>query len=291
MSLPSQEWLDSHYHWAANIVGAWIGDAMDIRSARIVDFGCGDGTISLGVADHFSPQALTGLDIRDSFKNIALTAEAMTQNRRLPANIAFRQIEPCQRLAGSIDANVVFSWSCFEHIERHHLATIFQDIHDLLPPGGLLFVQIEPLYFSPYGSHLRSFIEEPWQHLLVSDEELRQRVRDANPGEKDRARIRNSAVPLEQRKNYHLRQYGTLNRLTADELVRFGRNAGFSVKKEQRSTLDLEPPAALVAQYGRDALITNETRVLFQKKPLHSAATIGSRIKRLVAWPLKPFTA
>jgi predicted RNA methylase len=128
ISLPSQEWFDSHYHWAANIVGTWIQDEIDIESATLIDFGCGDGTTGLGVADNFSPKMVIGVDIRDSFKNISHTAQKMAPTGRLPSNISFVQIDPSERLADKVKANVVFSWSCFEHIERRHLATIFMDI-------------------------------------------------------------------------------------------------------------------------------------------------------------------
>jgi SAM-dependent methyltransferase len=287
MSLPSKEWFDSHYHWAAGVVGTWISEETDIRSATIVDFGCGDGTTSLGVADNFSPKLVVGVDIRDSFKNIALTAQQMTPKQRLPSNISFLQIDPSERLADRIEANAVFSWSCFEHIERQYLMSIFQDIYDLLPADGLFFLQIEPLYFSPYGSHLAAYIEQPWHHLLVSDDELRDRVKEAGLRDAAKANMRNSAIFTEQHKNYHLKQYSTLNKLTADEVLKIGAEVGFTVKKEMRSRVDLEPPAALIAQYGIDTLLTNETRILFKKTQQHEARNFAIRMKRLATRAMK----
>jgi hypothetical protein len=205
----------------------------------------------------------------------------MAPTGRLPSNISFVQIDPSERLADKVKANVVFSWSCFEHIERRHLLTIFKDIYDLLPTGGLFFLQIEPLYFSPYGSHLRAYLEQPWQHLLISEEELRQRVQDANPPNQLQG-TRNSAVPLQQKKSFHLRQYGTLNKLTADELVEIGRSIGFTVQREMRSRIDIEPPAELIARHGIDNLLTNETRVLFKKMDFSSKGSIAQRAKRMI---------
>ncbi len=49
------------------------------------------------------------------------------------------------------------SWSTFEHVQRDQLAPIFRDLlHACLRPGGYFFVQIEPLFYSPFGSHLRA---------------------------------------------------------------------------------------------------------------------------------------
>lgn len=283
VSLPSKEWFESHYRWAAGIVGTWISEEVDIAAATIVDFGCGDGTTGLGVADNFSPKMVIGVDIRDSFKNIDAIAQHMTPKRRLPSNISFLKINPSERLADKVRANVVFSWSCFEHIERRHLASIFKDIYDLLPDGGVFFLQIEPLYFSPYGSHLAAYIAQPWHHLLVSEEELRDKVRAASLRDEVKANIRNSAVSLEQRKSYHLRQYSILNRLTADEILKIGTATGFTVKKEMRTAVDIEPPAALIEQYGIDILRTNETRVLFKKIKPYSAESLALQARRLAA--------
>lgn len=263
--LPRQEWFDSHYHWAANIVGTWIGEEIDMRTATLVDFGCGDGTTGLGVADHFAPRKVVGIDIRDSFRNIGAIATHMAPTKALPPNISFVQIDPADRLADRVAANAVFSWSCFEHIERRHLAAIFRDIHDLLPVGGVFFLQIEPLYFSPHGSHLAAYIEQPWGHLLLSEDEVRERVRAAGVREQAKEHMRDAIAPLEQRKSFHLRQYFGLNRVTADEIVQFGRQAGFAVKKEMRTRVDLAPPRELVERHGLDALRTNEIRVLFKK--------------------------
>jgi 2-polyprenyl-3-methyl-5-hydroxy-6-metoxy-1,4-benzoquinol methylase len=286
IALPSQEWFDSHYNWAANIVGTWIKEEIDIKSATILDFGCGDGVTGLGVADNFSPKMVVGVDIRDSFKNISHIAQRMAPTQALPSNISFLQIDPSERLADKVKANAVFSWSCFEHIERQHLTTIFQDIYDMLPTGGLFFLQIEPLYFSPYGSHLAAYVEQPWQHLLISEEELRQLVQDATPPDGIKG-TRNSAVPLQQRKSFHLRQYTTLNKLTADEVLKIGTDIGFTVKKEMRSKVDLEPPATLIEQYGLDTLLTNETRVLFKKPNPCPADSFALKAKRLVVRAMK----
>jgi SAM-dependent methyltransferase len=280
--LPRKEWFDSHYHWAANIIGSWIGEHIDLGRATLVDFGCGDGMTSLGVATHFAPRKVLGVDIRDSFKNLSSIAARMTPAGELPANIAFLQTEPFAPLAGRVEADAVFSWSCFEHIERQHLRTILQDIHDLLPPGGLLFIQIEPLYFSPHGSHLASYIEEPWGHLLMSDEEIRQRVQRAGVREEfERSNTRGANVPMDIRKNYHLRQYSSLNRLTANELLDMARAAGFAVKKQLRSQVELEPDAALLKKFGREALVTNEIRVLFEKSPA-AARGLFATAKRML---------
>jgi len=283
VSLPNKEWFDSHYHWAANIVGTWVSEAIDIKSATILDFGCGDGTTGLGVADNFSPKMVIGVDIRDSFKNIAVVAQNMAPTQKLPANISFLKIDPSERLADKVKANVVFSWSCFEHIERKYLTSIFQDIYDMLPAGGLFFLQIEPLYFSPYGSHLAAYTKQPWQHLLLSEEELRKLVQEANPDDEARGKMRNSVVPLDQRKSYHLKQYSTLNKLTADEVLKIGTDIGFTVKKEMRSKVGLVPSTALIERHGIDNLLTNETRVLFKKISPYSVESLALKAQQLIA--------
>lgn len=116
----------------------------------------------------------------------------------------------------------------------------------------------------------------------MSEEELLNQVREANTRDEIKGEMRNSSVNIDQRKSYHLKQYATLNKLTADEILEIGITAGFTVKKETRSKVSLEPPMTLIEQYGLDNLLTNETRVLFKKINTYSAESLALKAKQLV---------
>ncbi|WP_419606439.1 hypothetical protein, partial [Thiolapillus sp.] len=91
-------------------------------------------------------------------------------------NLSRGRRHACQVLAEHHAVDAVFSWSVFEHVPQSQIPVIFADLYNSLHKGGLFFLQIEPLYYSPWGSHLRRFIDVPWAHLLWPGEQLRTAV-------------------------------------------------------------------------------------------------------------------
>ena len=84
-------------------------------------------------------------------------------------------------LSGQVAADAIYSWSVFEHIPREQIPGIMEDLYALLPAAGLFFLQIEPLYFSPFGSHLRRFIDTPWAHLDIAGHPEQKTDKDYDP--------------------------------------------------------------------------------------------------------------
>ena len=62
--------------------------------------------------------------------------------------------------------------SVFEHVRRDLLPSIAENLYGVLNPGGVVFIQIEPLYYSPFGSHLGRILREPWVHLLHDQNDI-----------------------------------------------------------------------------------------------------------------------
>ena len=62
--------------------------------------------------------------------------------------------------------------------------------------------------------------------------------------------------------DFMIREYRSLNRLTADELVALITDAGFHIVREERSRMELSPPADLLARHSPEDLLTNEIRLL-----------------------------
>jgi hypothetical protein len=66
-------------------------------------------------------------------------------------------------------------------------------------------------------------------------------------------------------KHFHLGEFETLNRITADEMTAMIREAGFAIVREQRLTLDLEIPEVLLDRYPAEDLRTNGILLLARK--------------------------
>ena len=81
---------------------------------------------------------------------------------------------------------------------------MLREIRRVLRPDGLFFLQLWPFFHSPRGSHLWEWCPEPYHHL-------------AEPAEETRLRVRASGHQPEFAEMM-LREFGTLNRLTLDEL-------------------------------------------------------------------------
>lgn len=258
-------WFDAHYRYAAPVVVEWLGKAMNLEGAHLVDFGCGDGIMTLGVARQSGAARVAGVDITAAFELIPEIAREQLGLDSLPDHLEFVRVEAGSPLElGRVDA--FFSWSAFEHIDRDQLPGITADLFASLGPGGLVFIQIEPLFHSAYGSHLRRFIKRPWAHLLLGDTELEECLFQAGETLEESELDHAARTGVNENfKRWLFSEYQKLNRLTADELVDLFCAAGFEVDCQSRHQLDEAIPLELKERFPEKDLITNEVQVLFRK--------------------------
>lgn len=233
------------------VMADWLAPYGGFEGRHVLDFGCGFGETAAGIALGHGAAEVRGVDIQPKPERCAGILRDTLGLNGLPANLNLRQIEPGEAV-GRGDLDIVVSWSTVEHVARGLLDGVLGSLHTALKPGGLAFIQISPLYFSPEGSHLWALGYRGWEHLTRQTSEVLEAI-EAAPwlDAKRRARM--------------ARMFLTLNRVTADELVdRLGR-AGFSVLREQRDRTDLVPPRALTQAYAHDALTTQQVVLLLQR--------------------------
>lgn len=263
----SDEWFRAHFEYAADVVNHWIGGVLDVRSATFLNFGCGDGITDLSLVLRYGATSIHGVDIRREYTKLPRIAREQLGMRRIPSALTFETITPGAPLAGQralVDG--IMSWSTFEHVQRDQLAPIFADLHACLRPGGYFFIQIEPLFYSPFGSHLRRYDEVPWHHLLASEEALWQVIKN-HQGPIDAAEVDFGFADfgVDGYKEFVFKEYRSLNRLTADELVDLTTQAGFHVVRQERRNVEMEIPSALRGRYPDELLLNNEIFLLLSK--------------------------
>lgn len=263
----SDEWFRAHFEYAADVVNGWIGNELDLPAARLLNFGCGDGITDLALVLRHGATAIHGVDVRQEYAKLPRIAREQLGMARIPAALTFETIAPAAPLAPrhrGVDG--IMSWSTFEHVQRDQLAPILQDLHACLRPGGYFFIQIEPLFYSPFGSHLRRYDDVPWHHLLVPEDALWDIIQ-AHDGPIDAAEVDFGFADfgVEGYKRFVFKEYQALNRLTADELVAFTAAAGFTVVRQERRNIDIPIPDALRGRYPDDWLLNNEILLLLRK--------------------------
>lgn len=262
----SDEWFGAHFGFAADLACEWLATEIELSSARLLDFGCGDGITDLAIALKHGPRNMIGIDINNGFASLQGQARQQLGLARLPSNLQFVQIAPGAQLAKRFEVDAALTWSTFEHIERGLLDGVVSDLFALLPSGGVLFLQIEPLYYAPFGSHLGRFIKERWAHLLMDEATLWAAVaahqEDIPADEKE---VNFHTRNIDEYKRFVFDEYLKLNRLTADELVALFCRHGFRILREERRWLPWDPPAELLERYPRELLVTNEILLLMRK--------------------------
>jgi SAM-dependent methyltransferase len=251
-------WFWSHYESAASILISELPGECFAKGRRALDFGCGDGAMALGVASRTDAQ-IDGVDLYESFNALPSLCKKNLGRDALPANLALHRVDegrPLPFRAGSFDLS--YSWSVFEHLPDPR--SVLEELHRVTARGGLLFIQIEPLFHGPFGSHLRRLIDEPWAHLLEDEAEYLGRAASAADrvpeGEWD---VLYRTHAFEDLKRHLIAEYWKLNRITADELLGRVAESGFrviSTKLIREETL--VPDERLLDRYPRDLLLTNQ---------------------------------
>ena len=264
----TDEWFRAHFEYAADVVHQWMGGALDVRTARLLNFGCGDGITDLALVLRHGATAIHGVDIRREYTKLPRIAREQLGMARVPAALTFETIAAGTPLAGrrpQVDG--IMSWSTFEHVQREQLLPILRDLHECLRPGGVFFLQIEPLFYSPFGSHLRRYNDVPWHHLMAGEDALWEVIRN-HDGPIDAAEVDFGFADfgVEGYKRFVFNEYKALNRLTADELVGLVEQAGFAVERQERRSVALMPPPELLDLYPEELLRNNEVLLLLRKK-------------------------
>jgi SAM-dependent methyltransferase len=227
-------------------VSHWVSGELNLETARILDFGCGQGIAAASFALRLPRAKVLGVDL-DQVDEVYLRERLREQTgRSTPDNVRFMTTAELSRETGF---DLIYSWSVFDLVREDQMVDTFKQLKTLLRKGGLLFLQINPLYFSPHGSHLYRYFSEPWQHLLRPLDVLRDGV---------------FAKGVTDTQTREWQQFLGLNRLTGRDILGRASAAGLKRTREQFLKTDLTPPARLSRVYDPDVLVTNELMALFE---------------------------
>lgn len=214
-------WFHRHFCHAALVIGeSFLADSPLLRG-RILDVGAGEGITDLGLFLRYRPQELVAIDIVDYLKELPRVAqENDLPLELLPEGFAFVQ-GSCENIPYENDSfDVVISWGSVEHIAGGYRKAL-DEVWRVLKPGGVFFVN-PGLYYSPYGSHLGEFSNEPHLHLKISEEKLHELVMATQPKIMDRSGFDVSNAD-------YWRFYQELNRIRVAEFEMELKEYGYAV--------------------------------------------------------------
>ena len=140
-----------------------FGRAPELRGCKVLDVGCGLGSLSLYIAAQRA-RSVIGIDINEEVVEFA--AENLAKNYP-----QFNQV--CEFRCTDISAlpehdfDIIVSKDTFEHIIG--LETCLQNIAERLKLGGRLFLGFGPLYNSVFGDHGWTGVPRviPWGHVII----------------------------------------------------------------------------------------------------------------------------
>jgi SAM-dependent methyltransferase len=179
--------------------------------------------------------------------------ERIQQLEQVIDNCAFFTMDAQQLLFRDRLFDFAFSLNAFEHILNPGRA--LQEIARVLKPGGHIFLQFFPLYFSDVGHHLFGLTDIPWVHLLYDRSEIKKMILDAGkvPNEVDNI--------LDSLNGYSVKQYLEIFNNTDLKIVEKHIHKSFSIEGADRS----EEYTKLKARYPEEDLSTSGMTMILQK--------------------------
>lgn len=229
------QWFVDHIRAAGEVIEFCAGAGLSLEGLTIGDVGAGDGIIDLALALHAAPKCITGWDVNPVDED-ALLARAIQDGfcSSLPANLTFVQSDATRLPADDDSVDAVVTWSAFEHIDD--ISAVAREIARVLRPGGFVFAQVWPLYFSERGSHLERWWSEGFHHLVEDDDTLGLRLTsDASDG---------------GWADYMWAEYLTLNRATLDDIQAAFAAAHLAVRRCELYSHLVNIPERAAASYS-----------------------------------------
>ena len=210
---PKPNWSDADYQLAADTkrkrlrrlaadLKQWHSN---LKGARVLDVGCGDGASCLLLAEAEPIEYAVGIDLtlpalttdERGKRTVRLLSRITGGRSDLPAR--FSVMDGTQMAFGNDSFDVVLSRSAMEHIKPIDRAV--REMIRVTRRGGVIYLGIDP-FFWLRGCHKRGLVDIPWAHARLSLEEFARLVA-ASEGN-DAAQKRH-------------RRLETLNRLTVAE--------------------------------------------------------------------------
>lgn len=210
-----------------------------VEGKDVLDFGCGDGPLSLHLAQTSTPRSIVGVDLDP--RAIARAETAMVRQRAgsLACELDFRVSEAGRIPVEDASIDTILAFDCMEHIMEP--AAIMADWQRVLRPGGRVLIEWCP-FKGPWGPHMHNLIPVPWAHVLFGERALFEAAErlyddpDYVPRHWDYTEQGNRR-PNSWRELRRFRDAGYLNQLDIAGFRRLAAEAGFRIDRLEAKPL------------------------------------------------------
>ena len=207
----------------------------DVNGRDVLDFGCGNGPLSLFLAATRTPRSITGVDLyADAIGHAEAALAAMDTAPAMPVRFLTGTAERIPVEDASADTLLAFD--CMEHVMDP--AAILAEWHRVLRPGGKALIEWYP-YAGPHGPHMDSFIPIPWAHHLFGERAMFETCEALYDDPAFRPRHwdlddAGAKLPNKWRQWRSFAEQGYINQLSTRDFRRMAKDAGFSFARYER---------------------------------------------------------
>lgn len=129
-----------------------------LKNSDVLELGCGDGLICALMNDQGARSV--AIDIDNSLFDKFASDRGVVYKTMDASNLEFKD--------STFD--IIFTHNGFEHFSDP--AAVYKECRRVLRPGGIMYFQFNPLYYSPFGYHAYKSIPVPYLHILFSKQDI-----------------------------------------------------------------------------------------------------------------------
>jgi SAM-dependent methyltransferase len=213
-----------------------------INNKDVLDFGCGDGQLSLFLATEKRPRRVVGVDIGEPGIE---RAKAFLTNTPINEGVTVEFVLGSRNGLPLPDQSfdTVLAFDCLEHVMSP--GPILHDWYRILRPGGRCLIEWFP-FKGPWGPHMEALIPIPWAHVIFGERAMFRAAEfiydlpEFVPRHWDLDE-HGSKRPNKWRNWSSFKEQGYINELDIRTFRQLARDAGFQVARLERHSFGGSP--------------------------------------------------
>ncbi len=134
------------------------GFGKSLKGADVLELGCGDGLICALMNENGSKSAAIDVD------------NSLFDQYATDRDVKYYTMDAEKLTFPDSSFDFIFSHNGFEHFGDP--AAVLNECKRVLRPGGIMYFQFNPMYYSPFGYHAYKSIAIPYMHILFSQKDF-----------------------------------------------------------------------------------------------------------------------